>query len=172
MIFDPKSEAAYMALSNRAHLELAHHVCKQLHYELIPFEALDTNNQAIYHTNVMMWIGNQVAMVCFDSIRDSQKAQLIKRRLESSGRLVLSLSQQQVRSFAGNMQELTTFSAINGDPSSHLLLSSTAHKSLSLEEIERLEQYVQLKTVSIPTIEMAGGSIRCMLATIHLPALV
>jgi hypothetical protein len=134
-------------------------------YEPITFTSLDSNGQPIYHTNVMMCIGTAFAMVGLEMIPNNVERQQVRARLEQTGKEIVELSADQIANFAGNSIELH-----NEAGEKLLILSSRASGALSEEQRETLGRYARLVPIDLPTIELAGGSARCMLATIHLPA--
>ncbi|WP_413691721.1 citrulline utilization hydrolase CtlX [Psychromonas sp. KJ10-2] len=163
MVLDHIERVAYTAKSNRANDICLERFCTMFGYEPMAFESADKNGTPIYHTNVMMAIGTDYAMVCLDMIVDLERRAEIKLRLEESGREVIDLSFEQIDQFAGNALELT-----NADGKSVLALSQKAYDVLTAAQITTIEKSAMLLPISIPTIELAGGSVRCMLAGVHL----
>ena len=163
MVLDHIERVAYTAKSNRANDICLERFCTMFGYEPMAFESADKNGVPIYHTNVMMAIGTDYALVCLDMIVDLERRAEIKLRLEESGREVIDLSFEQIGQFAGNALELT-----NADGKSVLALSQKAYDVLKAEQITTIEKSAMLLPISIPTIELAGGSVRCMLAGVHL----
>src|SRR5947199_47920 len=133
-------------------------------YEPVIFTSIGSNGQSIYHTNVMMCIGTAFAMVGLDMIPNKAERQEVRARLEKTGKEIVELSADQIANFAGNSIELQ-----NRRGEKLLVLSSRAAEALTGEQRERLTRYAELMQLEIPTIEIGGGSARCMLATIHLP---
>ncbi len=131
-------------------------------FEPMVFDAVDAAGQPVYHTNVLMCVATEFAMVGFDLISDPVRRAHIRARLLESGRAVISLSNAQIAEFAGNALELT------GHEGRVLALSARALASLAPAQIEEIERSVRIVPLAVPTIEMAGGSVRCMLAGIHL----
>ncbi|WP_027420698.1 citrulline utilization hydrolase CtlX [Crocinitomix catalasitica] len=166
IIFDHKARCAYACLSSRTNQSLFQKIAKDLNYKAFYFNAIDASGKAIYHTNVMMSIGSEYAMICLESIRDLQERELILKALENSGKAIVDLSLDQIKLFAGNTIELAP-----KDGRKILVLSASAHQSLRSDQISVLEGFVALVPIPIPTIEkIGGGSIRCMIAEIFLPA--
>lgn len=129
-------------------------------YRVVCFDAVDQDDVAVYHTNVVMSIGTKVAAVCLDAIRDQQERETVHRELESSGRLILELSLAQMGSFCGNMLELST-----ADGSALFAMSRTCHEALSESQRTMLQGLGKIIAADIPTIErVGGGSVRCMIA--------
>lgn len=165
LVLDRINRVAYACLSPRTDTDVLARFANELGYELEVFEAIDAAGVPIYHTNVLMWIGERVAAVCAESIRGDARTRVC-RRLRDSGREVVELDAQQMHAFAGNMLELRTE---RGERV--LAMSTTAHDALNADQRERLStHFAEFVKVPIPTIErLGGGSIRCMLAEIHLP---
>ncbi len=124
--------------------------------------AYNTAGQPIYHTNVIMCVATDFAMIGTETIRDSVRRDEILERLSETGREIITLSNEQIADFSGNALELT------GRDGRILALSTRAFECLTFEQRETIESSARLVPISIPTIEMAGGSVRCMLAGIHL----
>ncbi|MES0861128.1 arginine deiminase-related protein [Ruegeria sp. SCPT10] len=162
MVLDHVGRIAYTVKSNRADPVLLERFCTHFNYEPIAFEARDAANRDVYHTNVLMAIGTQYALICLDMIPDAERRETVKSRLEESGRTVVDLSHQQIAEFAGNAIELT------GKNGLVLALSSRALAALTPNQIATIEESATLLPLSVPTIETAGGSVRCMIAGIHL----
>jgi hypothetical protein len=134
-------------------------------YEAVTFTSISSNGQPIYHTNVMMCIGTAFAMVGLAMIPNKAERQQVQERLEKTGREIVELTPDQIANFAGNAIELHNK---NGDKL--LVLSSRAERALTEDQRKRLSHYARLLPLELPTIEFAGGSARCMIATIHLPS--
>jgi hypothetical protein len=162
MVLDHVARVAYTAQSNRADPVILERFCTNFNFEPMVFQAEDRSGSAVYHTNVMMTVGTEFALVCLDMIVDSERRAEVVQRLEESGRDVIALSHQQIAGFAGNALEL------KGQNGLVLALSARAEQSLTPDQMTRIRQSASLLPISIPTIEMAGGSVRCMLAGIHL----
>ena len=162
MVLDHIDRVAYTAKSNRADAIALERFCTHFNFEPMAFDAEDTNGRPVYHTNVMMCIGTDFALAGFDMISDKARREEIHARLKGMGRDVIELSNQQINEFAGNAIEL-----FNGTRRI-LAISSRAVASLLPEQIKTIEKSAEIVPLSVPTIELAGGSIRCMLAGIHL----
>ncbi|GLO70283.1 hypothetical protein MACH17_18000 [Phaeobacter inhibens] len=161
MVLDHIGRIAYTVKSNRADPVLLERFCTHFNFEPMVFEARDAQGRDIYHTNVLMGIGTDYALICLDMITDPTRRAEVAARLEETGRQVIDLTPEQIAGFAGNALELT------GDRRL-LALSSRAVEVLRPEQIAIVERSADLLPLSIPTIETAGGSVRCMLAAIHL----
>lgn len=162
MVLDHLDRIAYVARSHRADPIVLERFCTNFGYEPMAFDAVDPAGVPIYHTNVLMCVATSYALVGLDAIVDPARRGEIVDRLEGSGRDVIALRHDQVADFAGNAFELT------GADGSVLAMSRRARRALAAEQVERIEQWSTIVDVDIPTIELAGGSVRCMLAGIHL----
>ena len=127
------------------------------------FEAKDESGTDVYHTNVLMTVGTSYALICLDMIVDPARRAEIVSRLEVSSKTVVDLTCAQIRQFAGNALELTGNTRL-------LALSQTAYDSLRPDQRRVIEEPATPVPLTIPIIETAGGSVRCMLAGIHLSA--
>ncbi len=164
MVLDHITRVAYAARSNRANPMVLERFCTQFGYEPMVFDACDEAGVPIYHTNVMMGIGTQFAMVGLDLIGDAARRADVAQALSGPGRDIVELSAAQVRDFAGNAIELRTASG------RVLALSARAARSLSDAQRATIERSCRILPLEVPTIELAGGSVRCMVAGIHLTA--
>jgi hypothetical protein len=162
LIFDHKAKVAFMSLSERADVVLAQTVAERLGYELISFYSVDADEKPIYHTNVMMSMGDKLAFICLEAIIPVARRARIKAKLQDMGKIIIELSLAQVYQMAGNVLELK-----NCEGHHFLLLSASADKSLNAEQKEIIDQYCQRLPCDISTIEtIGGGSVRCMLAEV------
>lgn len=162
MVLDHLARIAFTARSNRADPVALERFATHFNYEPLVFDTADAQGRAIYHTNVLMCIATQFALVALDAIPDRARAQEVRQRLEETGREVLPITQQQVADFAGNAIELST-------PQGRVLaLSARAAASLTEAQRRVIESSARLLPLDVPTIELAGGSVRCMLAGVHL----
>jgi hypothetical protein len=162
MVLDHIARVAYTARSNRADPIPLERFCTHFNFEPMAFDTADEQGKAIYHTNVMMCIATDFAMVGFDIIRDPQRREEIRARLADMGRRVIALDSRQISEFAGNAIELSA------DGRRILAISNRAAASLGEEQKSFIEESAKIVELPVPTIELAGGSIRCMLAGIHL----
>ncbi|MCZ4282389.1 arginine deiminase-related protein [Kiloniella laminariae] len=162
MVLDHIERIAYAIRSNRTDPVLLERFCTQFNYEPMVFEARDRKGVAVYHTNVLMCIATDFAAISLAMVADTKRRAEIARRLEESGREIIDLSEEQIAHFAGNMME------IRGKDGRILALSQTTYDVLDSAQIRNIENYIPLVPLNIPSIEKAGGSVRCMLAGIHL----
>lgn len=165
IIFDHPNKIAYACRSERTNEELFVSLCKRLGYKPIVFNAVDERGLAIYHTNVMMWVGESLAGICLDAIHNEEDQELVLAQLNATNHKVIALSYAQMNSFAGNMFEVR-----NANDERFLLLSKAAYDSLLPGQLHEMEKHLTPMPLDISTIEESGGgSIRCMVAGIHLP---
>ena len=162
MVLDHLDRIAYVARSRRADPLILERFCTNFGYEPMAFEAADPSGTAVYHTNVLMTVATSFALVGLGAITDPVRRDEIVERLASSGRDVIELDVAQLFDFAGNTLELT------GRDGPLLAMSRRAHTALSDDQVARIERSARIVSVPLPTIELAGGSMRCMLAGIHL----
>ncbi|UFH35783.1 citrulline utilization hydrolase CtlX [Flavobacterium acetivorans] len=168
LLLDRANEKAYCALSPRADEELFIEFCEDFDYAPVIFEAfqtIDGERKLIYHTNVMMCLGETFAVICADCIDDKKERKMVLDNLKKDDKEVILITEDQVNSFAGNMLEVR-----GGDDKRYLVMSTAAHQSLTPKQIEQLEKHAAILSSSLDTIEACGGgSARCMMAEIFLP---
>jgi hypothetical protein len=164
LVLDHLNRIAYVSLSNRSNPKVIQRFADDFCYQPVIFTSVGSNGQPIYHTNVMMCIGTAFAMVGLEMIRNQAEREEVRARLKKAGKEIVELSAHQIANFAGNAIELH-----NSNGEKLLVLSSRAAGVLTHEQRKILGLYVQLTPIEIPTIELGGGSARCMIATIHLP---
>ncbi|MEM7240186.1 MAG: arginine deiminase-related protein, partial [Pseudomonadota bacterium] len=162
MVLDHSDRVAYAVRSNRTDPVVLERFCAQFGYEPMVFDAEDRSGRSVYHTNVLMCIATEFVMICLDMITDAGRRDEIVRRFEDCGREVIALTHQQITDFAGNAIELQA-------PADRVLaLSARAAASLTDDQRGVIGRSARLLALDVPTIEMAGGSVRCMLAGVHL----
>lgn len=164
MVFDHLARVAYTARSRRADPLLLERFSTHFNFEPVLFDSADAQGQPIYHTNVLMCVATEFALVGLEAIPDQARAAEIRTRLEESGREVIALSAAQIANFAGNAIELS------GRDGRVLALSARAAQCLTPAQRQVVERSARLLPLAVPTIELAGGSVRCMIAGIHLAA--
>jgi hypothetical protein len=165
LVLDHINRVAYVSLSRRADREPLQKFCTDFNYEPMLFQSTGPDGRPIYHTNVVMCIGSKFALVGSELISDQAEQQKIRQRLEAGGKSVIELDRNQIANFAGNALEL------RNEKEKLLVLSARAAAALSNQQRDEIERHVRLLPLSIPTIELAGGSARCMIAAVHLPRL-
>ena len=165
MVLDRPHRMAYAALSSRTHMTVLGDFAQHTGYEICAFEAVDSHAGVIYHTNVMMSIGEKFVMICADAIVDVRKREAVLSRLTATSRDVIKISLALMESFAGNIVELG-----EAPGASVIVMSRSAYDGMSGEQLELLGQHGRILPVSIETIEsVGGGSVRCMMAEVFLP---
>ena len=162
-MLDHLNKIAYVSLSNRSNPKVIQRFAEDFSYEPVTFTGIGSNGQPIYHTNVMMCIGTAFAMVGLEMIPNKAERELVRARLEKSGKEIVELSADQIENFAGNAIELH-----DKDGDKLLVLSTRANGALTEDQRKSLSRYARLMPLKLPTIELGGGSARCMIATIHL----
>ena len=166
LVLDHTERVAYACASPRTHPALVAEWARELEYEPVVFEAANRAGVPLYHTNVLMWIGERVAMIGSEAIGSAHRAAVLDR-LRGSGREIIEIGQGEIEQFAGNMLELGTWDEALGD-SRVLVMSDAARKALKPDTYARLSGCTDtVLAVPIPTIErLGGGSVRCMLAEV------
>lgn len=167
MVLDRVARVAYACLSSRTQLAPLGDFAQRLQYEVMAFDAVDRDGTPIYHTNVLMSIGESLAVICSAALPREEQRSAVLARLQASGRSVIDLSFGQLEAFAGNMLELR-----NSDGERVMAMSKQAQQSLNAEQAATLAANGRVVATPIDNIEAsAGGSVRCMLAEVHLPTL-
>ncbi|MDG1212594.1 MAG: arginine deiminase-related protein [Flavobacteriaceae bacterium] len=168
LILDRVHKKAYCALSSRADEELFIEFCEDFEYTPVIFTANQTVNGSrlpIYHTNVMMCLAETFAVICLDSIDDKKERKAVLNHLKEDGKEIIAISEAQMHSFAGNMLQV-----IGSEEAPYLVMSSTAYKSLTPDQLSKIEQHCEIIHADLSTIETCGGgSARCMMAEVFLP---
>jgi hypothetical protein len=161
-VFDYQNRIAYASRSDRTHESVLKELCKKLDFKPLLFDAVDEAGQPIYHTNVLMCIGAKFAVICLDAIRSDENQETVLQSFSDTGHLVVAISYEQLKLFAGNMIEVLTRS---GEPV--VLISEAAYNSLLPGQVHAITKFAELVPLSIQTIEKyGGGSVRCMVAGI------
>jgi hypothetical protein len=164
IVFDYAHSIAYACRSPRTDEKLFNEVSHKLGFTPVLFDAVDERGLPIYHTNVMMCVGDKFAVLCLDSIQNDTDQEVLLAKLAETNHQVISISYDQLKAFAGNMIEVKNRS---GEP--YVLLSETAFNSLLPGQIDAISKHAEMLPISIPTIEKhGGGSVRCMVAGIFL----
>lgn len=168
LVLDRSNAKAYCALSPRSDEELAIEFCEDFDCAPVFFEAFQTvdgERKLIYHTNVMMSIGETFTVICAESIDDKKERKMVLDNLRTDNKEIILISESQVNSFAGNMLEVR-----GADDKSYVVMSSSAYQSLTPKQIAQIEKHAGIIYSSLDTIEACGGgSARCMMAEVFLP---
>lgn len=162
IVFDHQNRLAYACQSKRTDKRLLNSICNQLGYQAVAFDAYNHVGVPVYHTNVLMCVGSSFVMICMDMVAEADRKRL-RMYFESNKQSIIELTEQQIEHFCGNAIEL------EGDYGLVLALSATAYAALTDQQKSRLERFVVLAPLAVPTIESAGGSVRCMIAGVHHP---
>ncbi len=165
LVLDRVNKIAYTCLSPRTNLRVLDAFANKMGYQTIVFNAVDLKGRAIYHTNVMMSVGESFALICLDAVRDKEDRKSLIDSFEKTGKTIITISLEQMNAFAGNILEVN-----NSKGNSFIILSETANRSFNQSQLDTLKQFAELIPISIPTIEkVGGGSVRCMMAEVFLP---
>jgi len=168
IVLDRENDKAYCALSPRADEELFIEFCEDFEYTPVIFEAFQTvgtERKLIYHTNVMMSVGETFAIICAESIDDKKERKIVLDSLRGDEKEIILITEEQVNNFAGNMLEVR-----GSNDKRYLVMSTSAYNSLTKKQIAQIEEHVTILSSSLDTIEACGGgSARCMMAEIFLP---
>lgn len=165
IVFDHLHQKAYAALSSRTDKQLFDQFCSDLGYTPLSFHTKNEKGEPIYHTNVLLHIGEHFAVVCLDCIPDPNERALLRTNLTQGNRKIIELSLVQMHHFCGNVLELR-----RENKSNVLALSKTAFEHFSKKQKARIHKHCELLPIDVSTIEcIGGGSIRCMMAEIFLP---
>ena len=166
MVLDRENKICYAAISIRTDEFAVMHFCEEFGYRPVCFTAnqdVDGERMAIYHTNVMMCVGDAFAVICLDTIDNATERENVIENLQETGKEIIEITEAQNHRFAGNMLQ------VMGDRS-YVVMSSSAYSSLTAEQRNAIEKYSPILYSSLDTIEACGGgSARCMMAEIFLP---
>ncbi len=168
MILDRPNKLAYAALSERTDRHVLQAFCEQFDYEPVVFTAyqtLDGKRVPIYHTNVMMCVGIDFAVICLESLDDTKERKNVTETLKKSGKKIIDITEDQKLHFAGNM-----LNVVNDRGESVLVMSTAAFNSLRPDQVQSIERHAKILHSPLDTIEaLGGGSARCMMAEVFLP---
>ena len=168
LLLDRINSKAYCALSPRADEDLFIEFCEDFEYTPILFTAnqdVDGKRLAIYHTNVMMCLGELFSVICLDSIDDKKERKNVVKNLKQDGKAIIEISESQMHQFAGNMLQVK-----GENDQRYLVMSKAAHDSLTTKQVADIEKFCPILSSSLETIETCGGgSARCMMAEVFLP---
>lgn len=168
MIFDHDQKIAYGSVSLRLDENLFREFCEKYGFTPIVFhsyQTVGTERLPIYHTNVMMCVADKFVVICLDCIDDELEREKVIEAIKNSGKEIIEISEEQMQQFAGNMLQVQ-----NKDGEKFLVMSQTAYKSLTSEQVTAIEKYCEIIYSDLNTIEVnGGGSARCMLAEVFLP---
>lgn len=167
ILLDRVHHKAYCALSPRADEELFIEFCEDFEYDPVVFNAnqtVDGERLPIYHTNVLMALAENFAVICLDAIDDRSEKKNVLEHLKQSGKEIIEITEAQMHQFAGNMLQ------VRGKDHKYMVMSTAALKSLIQEQISAIEKHCLILSSDLETIESCGGgSARCMMAEVFLP---
>ena len=165
MILDRENKIVYACFSERTDQEVLESFGKKRGYKIVGFDAVDEEGLPYYHTNVIMTLGQKVAIICTEGIVDEAQKAMVLDHLEKTGKTVVAITREQVLAFAGNMLEV-----IGNDGPSLMVMSTSAYNSLTDDQLNIIKNHNKIVHLPIGTIEkFGGGSARCMMAEIFLP---
>ena len=164
MVIDYDNKMIYAAISERTNISVLEKYANTNGFQAIVFLATDKNNRPVYHTNVMMSLGENFCVLCEEAIDEEWELIAVRQLLESTGHTIIAITREQMHRFAGNMLPVK-----NNKGEKFLIMSQAAFDSLRKEQKQMLEAFSTLLPVAIPTIEkVEGGSVRCMMAEVFL----
>jgi hypothetical protein len=165
IIFDHQHKLAYACLSPRTDASLLDDLCEEIGYKPVLFHATDGKNNDIYHTNVMMALGETFVVICLDSVKDAEERAMLVKRFADTKKAIVEISLAQMNAFAGNMLQVR-----NEQGETILVMSEQAYNALTPEQVATLQKHTRLLHSPLYTIEKyGGGSARCMMAEVFLP---
>lgn len=164
MVIDYDNKMIYASVSERTSLPVLEKFASANDCQAIVFLATDKNGHPVYHTNVVMALGEEFCVLCEEAIEEEWELIAVRQLLESTNHAIIAITRDQMHQFAGNMLQVK-----NGKGEKFLILSQTAFNSLRKEQKQMLEAYSTLLPIAVPTIEeVEGGSVRCMIAEVFL----
>ncbi len=165
LILDRPNRLAYACLSPRTSLGLLNRFCEIADFEAVPFHSVDGDGQEIYHTNVMMALGETFVVICLETVLGKEERALLLHKFKETNKEIIEITLEQMMNFAGNMLQVK-----NKEGETFLVMSEQAYRSLDPSQIEQIEKHTSILYSAIPTIEtLGGGSVRCMMAEVFLP---
>jgi hypothetical protein len=164
MVIDYENKMIYACVSERTSLSVLEKYAAANGFQAIAFLATDKNGMPVYHTNVMMALGENFCVLCEEAIEEEWELIAVRQLLQSTNHIIIAITREQMHQFAGNMMQVK-----NNSGQSFLVLSQTAYNSLTKEQRKQLEGFTTLVAIAVPTIEeVEGGSVRCMMAEVFL----
>lgn len=164
MVMDHDNRVIYACYSPRTDVSVLEKFANANNYRAIIFAATDKKGHAVYHTNVVMTLAENFAVLCEEAIEEEWELIAVKQLLESTGHDIIRITREQMSAFAGNMLQVK-----NNEGEKFLVMSQTAFSCLNIEQREQLSSRCQLLPIPVPTIErVEGGSVRCMMAEVLL----
>ncbi|WP_299527075.1 citrulline utilization hydrolase CtlX [uncultured Lutibacter sp.] len=168
LLLDRENSKAYCALSPRADEDLLIEFCEDFEYTPVSFVSNQTVNDKrlpIYHTNVIMCLGEKFSVICLDSIDDKKERKNVVKHLKEDKKEIIAITEEQVNNFAGNMLQV-----VGNNDERYIIMSNSAYQCLTKQQINQLKKHGEILYSSLDTIEACGGgSARCMMAEVFLP---
>lgn len=162
MIFDRTNKIVYACLSPRTDEGVLDKFCEITGFDKVAFTSVDGDGKEIYHTNVMMALGESFCVICLDTIKDEGEKAMVIQSLEDTHKEIIEITLDQMMNFAGNMLQVKS-----NNPKGHLVMSQRAYNSLTETQVAQIQEHTEILAVPIPIIETyGGGSVRCMMAEI------
>lgn len=164
MVLDRINKVVYACLSPRTNVQILSKFAVLMNYFSVHFKAVDKNGKEIYHTNVMMALGEELVILCTNAIVKEERA-IVLKKIKDTGKVVVDISIDQMNQFAGNMLELKGSNGVR-----YMVMSESAYNCLKEDQIKKIKKYNEILAIPIPTIEkFGGGGVRCMMAEIFKP---
>ena len=165
LVLDRMNRVAFASISPRTHPDVLAEFSRQTGYRVVSFHSADATGKAVYHTNVMMCMAENCAVICLSAITDPDERLMVRQELEGLGKRVFDIGLEQMAAFSGNMLLVSS-----GKGQKMLVMSTRAYGALTLKQIDQLNEYATLIHFGLFVIEQnSGGSARCMMTEIHLP---
>lgn len=164
LVLDRVNKVAFAMESPRTYKDLFDDWCQKMGYEGVFFKAYDKKDVPVYHTNVVMSVGDGFTVICAESIKDTTEREMVLNKLKETGHEVIDISLEQLSDFCGNILQVTS---TKGEPK--IVMSERAHDNFTPEQLQTLQKYGEIISVFIPVIETVGGSARCMMAEVFPP---
>lgn len=165
MIIDRPNKLVYACISPRTHPDLLIRYCKLMGYTAVPFHAMDGNGLEIYHTNVMMALGESFVVICLETVQSEIEEEMLRKKFDETNKEIIEITLDQMMRFAGNMLQVR-----NDKGETFLVMSGQAFESLNEAQVAQITKHTNILYSPIPTIETyGGGSARCMMAEVFLP---
>ncbi len=167
LLLDRVNNKAYCAISPRADEELVIEFCEDFECDPVIFTANQTAKGArrpIYHTNVMMALAENFAVICLDTIDDKHEKKNVIKHLKETKKEIITITEEQMHQFAGNMLQ------VQGTDSKYMVMSEAARSSLKSDQVKAIQKHCKILSSDLTIIETCGGgSARCMMAEVFLP---
>ncbi len=162
LVFARERKVVFAHESARTSYSTLDDFCDKTGYRPVKFHAYDKGGRSIYHTNVVMAIGEDFSVVCFDAITNARERSIVRDELETLRLDTIPITLDQLHAFCGNVLEAQS---VLGQRK--IIMSTTAYAAYTKNQKERLLSHGAIVPLHIPTIEtIGGGSARCMLTEV------